>query len=212
MINHRPVYAALLSCAFAPFLMGAAERGEIIGDHIYVNCEYRVAVDFPSEPKFRDLTYRDGARSAPAREFYVDSGKQRLSVTVVHVMNGPEQEPQLVANAADALLKRGQVKFDLHVFYDEPGIPGRQLDVALADGRSLRGSVYMVNHRLYITEAVSDPNDFSAFLFEESVSLIDENGTDQDTNPVGVASNAPGTSAGLPPRQYDCTRVNRKPR
>ena len=69
----------------------------------------------------------------------------------------------------------------------------------------------MVDHRLYVTEAATvDPNDFAGFLFEESVSLIDENGTDFDSNPVGVASNAPGTSAGLPPRQYDCSRINRR--
>jgi len=213
MLNHYRISLALASCVLAPLLLGAApERGEIIGDHIYVNCQYRVAADFPTDPKFRDFTYRDGKRAASAREFYVDKGMDRLSVTVVHFTDGPDQEPQLVANAADALAKRGQVKFDMHVFYDEPGIPGRQMTVALANGRFLRGHVYMVNHRLYITASIADPNDYPAFLFEESVSLIDENGTDQDTNPVGVASNAPGTSAGLPPRQYDCSRINRQPR
>jgi hypothetical protein len=188
-------------------LQGAApERGEIIGDDVYVNCEYRVAAHFPSEPKLRDITYRDGARSAPARQFYVERGMDLLSVTVVRFADGPDQDPQLVANAVAALGRRGQVKFDFEVWYDEPTIKGRQLTIALADGRALRGHVYMVDHRLYITEAIADPNDYTAFLFEESVSLIDENGTDRDGNPVGLATNAVGTSAGLPPRQYDCSR------
>ena len=211
MSKHHAVCAALFSCAIAPLLLAAApERGEIIGDDAYVNCEYRVAAIFPNEPKFRDITYRDGARSAAARQFYVERGMDLLSVTVVHFTDGPDQEPQLVANAADALRRRGEVRFDYPVFYDEPGIPGRQLIVALSNGRYLRGHVYMVDHRLYVTESIADPNDYSAFLFEESVSLIDENGTDRDSNPVGVATNAPGTSAGLPPRQYDCSRLYRR--
>ena len=72
------------------------------------------------------------------------------------------------------------------------------------------GSIYMAKNRLYITEATYAPNDFPALLFSQSVSLIDANGTDLDTNPVGVATNAVGTSAGLPSRQYDCGRINRK--
>jgi hypothetical protein len=68
----------------------------------------------------------------------------------------------------------------------------------------------MANHRLYITEATAPPNDFPALLFSQSVSLIDENGTDLDTNPVTPTSNTVGTSAGLPSRQYDCSRLYRR--
>jgi hypothetical protein len=212
MPKQYSVCVALVACALAPLLQGAApERGEIIGDDVYVNCDYRVAAHFPSEPMFRDITYRDGARSAPARRFYVERGTDQLSVTVAHFGDGPDQDPSLVEGASAALRRRGEVRFEFNVFYDDPGIPGRQFNIALSDGRQLRASVYMVDHRLYITEAASsDPNDFAAFLFEESVSLIDENGTDRDTNPVGVTSNQPGTSAGLPPRQYDCSRLTRR--
>jgi hypothetical protein len=202
MSKRYPVCVALVSCVLGPLLQGAApQRGQIYGDDVYVNCEYRLAAHFPSEPMFRDITYRDGARSAPARQFYVERGTDQLSVTVAHFADGPDQDPPLVEGAAAALGRRGQVRFDFNVFYDDPGIPGHQFNIALPDGRQLRASVYMVDHRLYITEAATaDPNDFAGFLFEESVSLIDENGTDFDSNPVGVASNQPGTSAGLPPR------------
>ncbi len=198
---------AFAALAFSPFLQGAAaERPEFIGDDMYVNCQYRVAAHFPSEPKFRDITYRDGARSAPARQFYVESGMSTLSVTVVHFAEGPAQDLQLVQGAVTAIGRRGQVRFDYEVWYDEPNIKGRQLSIALADGRLLRGSVYMARNRLYITEAAADLNDFPAFLFEQSVSLIDENGIDLDGNPIGLATSAVGTSAGLPNRQYDCSR------
>ncbi len=210
MSKHYAVSVALVSAVLAPLLQGAAPLGEIVGDDVYTNCEYRVAAQFPSEPKIRDLTYRDGARTAPARQFYVERDAGLLSVTVVHFADGPELEPQLINNAADGLRRSGEVRFDFHVFYDEPGIPGRQLQIALPNGRFLLGSVYMANHRLYLTEAVSLPNDFPALLFSQSVSLIHENGTDLDTNPITPNSNTPGTSAGLPSRQYDCSRLYRR--
>ena len=211
MSKHQGICLALALCAVAPLLQGAAAlRGEIIGDDIYVNCDYRVAAQFPNDPMFRDITYRDGARTAPARQFYLERDTGLLSVTVVNFADGPALDPQLIKNAADAFHSRGNVRNDASVFYDEPGIPGRQLNIALANGRKLGASVYMADHRLYITEATSEANDFPAFLFEQSVSLIDENGTDLDSNPINLNTNAPGTSAGLPNRQYDCTRQFRK--
>ena len=207
MSKYHSIAVALLIGAVSPVLQGAApERGEIIGDDMYVNCEYRVAAHFPSEPTFRDLTYRVGNRSAPARQFYVERGMDLLSVTVAHFATGSDQDQQLIAEATETLRRRGQVKFEFEVWYDEPNIKGRQLTIALAGGRYLRGHVYMADHRLYITEAIADPNDYSAFLFSESVSLIDQNGADRDGNPTNLATGAVGTSAGLPPRQYDCSR------
>ena len=202
---------AVAVLAIAPFLQGAAQgSGEFIGDDMYVNCQYRVAAHFPTEPKFRDITYRDGARSAPARQFYVEQGRDLLSVTVVNFADGPDKDPQIIDNAVKALGQRGQTRFDYEVWYDEPNIRGRQLSMTLADGRPMRASVYMADHRLYITEAVADLNNFSAFLFEQSVSLIDANGVDLDGNPANLATNSVGTSAGLPNRQYDCSRINRR--
>jgi hypothetical protein len=216
MSRHYAVCVALVSSVVALLLQGAApssQLGEIIGDDVYVNCQYRVAAQFPNEPKFRDITYRDGARTAPARQFYFDRPIGPLSVTVVNFADGPDLDPKLISNAVETLRKRGEVRFDFSVFYDDAvsaRIPGRQLQIALKDGHFLNGSVYMANRRLYITEAIAEPNDFPALLFSQSVSLIDENGTDLDTNPVTLNTNTPGTSAGLPSRQYDCTRINRK--
>jgi len=205
------VLLAFSACVLSALLQGqaAVPRGEIIGDEIYVNCQYRVAASFPHDPKIRDITYRDGNSTAPARQFYYESGKDVYSVTVVYFANGPEVDPQLIAHAAEAFGKRGQVRYDAAVFYDEPGIPGRQLNIGLSDGRILHASVYMAKNRLYVSEVSAAPNNIPAFLFEQSISLLDENGTDLDTNPINLAAGAVGTSAGLPSRQYDCTRINR---
>jgi hypothetical protein len=216
MSKRYAVCVALVSSVLAPAALGATPQlGEIVGDDVYTNCEYRVAAQFPNEPKFRDITYRDGVRTAPARQFYFERPIGPLSVTVVHFSDGLDVDKQAISNAAETLRRRGEVRFDFPVYYDDAvsaRIPGRQLQIALSDGHFLNGSVYMADHRLYVTEAIAEPNDFPALLFSQSVSLIDENGTDLDTNPVTLNSNTPGTSAGLPSRQYDCGRLARRSR
>jgi hypothetical protein len=180
-----------------------AQLGEVVPSNIYVNCEYRVAAQFPSPPMVRDFTFNLGERSAPAREFYVDHNGGLLRVMVAHFADGPDLDQSLIDLAGDTLRGRGEVRFEFEVAYDVPNIPGRQFSIALPDGRLLRAHVYMAEHRLYMTEATSVPTDVLAFRFEESVSLIDENGTDLDTNPP-TETNTFGSPAGLPPRQYDC--------
>jgi len=71
MSKHYAVCAALVLSVLAPLLQEPRRPShrEIVGDDVYTNCEYRVAAQFPSEPKFRDITYRDGTRTAPARQF-----------------------------------------------------------------------------------------------------------------------------------------------
>src|SRR5215831_10596501 len=131
---------ALLTTAAAPLLQGAAPAqplGEIVGDDIYVNCEYRMAAQFPKDPKIRDVTYRDAVRTAPARQFYYERPAGQLSVTVVQVAGGSAVDKQVIENAADTLRKRGQVRFDSFVYYDDEKsaqLPGRQLQIALPDG------------------------------------------------------------------------------
>jgi hypothetical protein len=218
MYQRRFGLTVLLAFWVAPLLQGAAApapRGEIVGDAIYVNCEYRMAAQFPQDPKIRDITYRDSVRTAPARQFYHERPAGQLSVTIARITGGPEVDKQVIENAADTLRKRGQVRFDAFVYYDDAvsaQLPGRQLQVALPDGHILNGSVYMADHRLYITEALATTNDLEALMFSQSVSLIDENGTDLDTNPPTVSTTAVGTSAGLPNRQYDCSRQFRPAR
>jgi len=217
MSKNYSVCVALVSFALTPLLQGAAPQplGEIVGDVIYVNCEYRMAAQFPQDPKIRGITYCDGVRTAPARQFYYDRPAGQLSVTVARITGGPEVDEQVIENAADTLRKRGQVRFNAFVYYDDTvsaQLPGRQLQVALPDRHILNGSVYMADHRLYITEALASANDLEALMFSQSVSLIDRNGPDLDTNPPNVSTTAVGTSAGLPSRQYDCSRQFRPAR
>jgi len=44
----------------------------------------------------------------------------------------------------------------------DPGFPGRQLNIFPGPDRQLRASVYMMDHKLYIIEALAGPGDFEA--------------------------------------------------
>ena len=176
-----------------PTVQGASQLDEpTYGDNVYVNCAWRMAAIFPRTPTVRDSTLTIARRTAPAREFYVEDGDNRFSVTVANFAGGQAVDNNLVAAATIPLTQRGEVRFQGMGDYD-PGIPGRQLDIFLANGQQLRASVYMADHRLYITQSVAAPGDFAALQFEQSVSLINAAGTDLDKN------------VGQPSRQYHCT-------
>ena len=194
MSRVHPIAGALLCCLLAPFLQGTAQLDEpTYDDNVYVNCQYRVAAIFPRAPAIRDFTYTNAGRSVPARQFYTRDGADALSVTVVDYTKGPAVDENLIAAAAIPLRQRGEIQFQYAEDYD-PGIPGRQIDIFQPDGRQLRASVYMADHRLYITEAVSAPGDFRALQFEQSVSIINALGTDLDKN------------GDQPSRQYNCRK------
>jgi hypothetical protein len=146
--------------------------------NMYVYCEHRVAAIFPSEPMIRDFTYTSGTWMVPAREFYVERGMDRYSVTIADFSKGgPAIDDTVVENAAIALRQRGEVRIQFPEDYT-PGIPGRQLNIAQPDGRQLLSSIYMADHRLYIAQSSAPPNDFAALQLEQSMLVIDANGRD----------------------------------
>lgn len=194
MSRHHRISVALLSCAVASVFLGAAaQRDDVYGENVYVNCQYRFAALFPNQPMVRDITHMNGGRSVPARQFYTQQGADTFSVIIADFSNGPAVDAQIVENAAVPIRQRGEVRFQFAENYD-PGIPGRQLNIYEPNGRQHRASVYMWDHRLYITEANASPGDFSALQFEQSISVIDAGGTDLDKN------------GSQPSRQYNCPR------
>jgi len=192
MSKFVPLYAAmLLSCALAPFLPGAA----VAQDLMYIDCQNRFAVIFPSPHMTRDIMYTTHTGAAvPAKQFYVERGADRYSVTVVNFPNGPVVDEAIVDHAADNLRRRGEVRFQAAANYD-PGYPGRQLNIFQPNGRQLRASVYMADRHLTITEADAAQGDFNALQFEQSITLINGEGVDFD-----------GNANGTPSRRFECRR------
>jgi len=168
--------AAFLTAAIVLLLPGFAVAQS--SPPFTINREYRFAVIFPAEPSANDISYttRSGA-SFPARQFAVEQNGNQHIITIVDFAAGPAIDIQIVDQAADALRARGEVRFQAAEEYD-PGLPGRQLMILQRDGRQLRASVYMWDHRLYITEANGDQGATSLLQFEQSVTLLDADGNE----------------------------------
>lgn len=158
------------------------------------DCQNGFAIIWPGQPMVRDVRYTTAAgTNVPAKQFYVEQGGSRYLETVADFSNGPRADEEIVTQALAELSKKGEVRFRGFGDYD-PGMPGGQLNIFQPNGRQLRASVYMANHRLFVTEAEAAAGDTSALLFEQSITLIDRNGTNIDRV---NAMNDPG-----PP--YDC--------
>jgi len=148
-----------------------------LSDVFYVSRDYRFAAIFPVKPEFSDITYNNSSGDAfPARRFLSDRDGNRHSVTIVDVSSGFPIDLNLVEHAAEDLRQRGEVRFETDDEYS-PNIPGRQFNIFEADGRQLRASVYMWDHRLYITEAEGAPGATSLLQFEQSFSILKADGT-----------------------------------
>ena len=196
MSKFRPVRAAVLSCAVASIvpIALAAQQGELaIAPNVFASCQYRFMAIFPGTPMARDITYTNNGRTAPARQFYVDQGENKYSVTIVDFTGSSAPvDDSLVEDAASLIRLRGETKFQFPEDYT-PGLPGRQLNVFDSNGKQHRASIYMADHRLYITETYAAPNDFTTIQFEQSIGLLD--GSGKDLNNVASA------------QRYACDRV-----
>jgi hypothetical protein len=161
---------------------------------IYANCQAGFAIIFPGQPAARDIRYTMGnGSSVPAREFSLEKGGNRYSVTSISFATGPYSDRQIVSQELAELSKKGQVRTRADV---ELGLmrPGGQLNIVEPNGRQLRASVYMAERRLIITQAESVPGETDALQFEQSVALINHAGSDLDR--------VSGNNAEI--RKYDC--------
>jgi hypothetical protein len=175
------VVALTVGAALNAVSGSAVAQEEIFKDEqAYASCQDRFAVIFPARPNMRDVRFatQSGAGVA-ARQHYLEQGPDRFSVTVVTLANGPALDEQIISHAAEILRKQGEVKADYPVGYIA-GVRGRQLLVQQPDGRQLRGSVYMHDHRLYITETSTAVGAFPGLQFDQSITIIDAEGIDVD--------------------------------
>ena len=171
-------------------LVGAATAQTQITS-VYRNDDYRFEAIFPEEPQRREISYstKDGA-SVPAQQFYVERGTNQYHVTVVNLPDGPAIDADAVGHAAEQSRQLGEVRFEYEVAYD-PGIPGWQLNVLHADGRQVRATIYMWDHNLYITQAITALGDTAALMLDQSIFLLNADGSEVDTGTGNTPVAAP---------------------
>jgi hypothetical protein len=186
----------LLSCLGVATLPGAVlAQDEVQGEPFFTNCMYGFAIMFPDRPQQRDLVYvANNGKTQPAHQFFVEKGPNRYAVTIVDFYDGPKADDGIVEHAAANLRLRGALFHQDFATYD-PGMPGRQINIFVTKEHQIRASVYMAEHRLYITEADTTAGDIPAVQFEQSITLVDDNGFDLDR----VAPNGEPS-----PRQFKC--------
>jgi len=178
------IRAAILSSAAFAFVAGTASaQDNEPGELSYINCDAGFGIIFPSAPMTRDISYTTNTGAiVPARQFYLERGADRLMVTVARFNYGPPIDEAAMDHAAATLSASGELRYQAAGAYD-PGFPGRQLNIFPSPDRQLRASVYMMDHKLYIIEALAAPGDFEALQFEQSVTMVDSMGVDYDQNP-----------------------------
>jgi len=159
---------------------------------LYRNNDYRFQAIFPEEPMQREISYeaKDGS-NITAQQFYVERGTNLYHVDVVNLPDGPAIDADAIEHAADQIRGLGEVRFEYEVAYD-PGIPGWQINVAHEDGRQVRGTVYMWDHNLYIVRAITAIGDTAALMLDQSIFLLNADGTDVDTGSGNSAADGAG--------------------
>ncbi len=157
----------------------------------YTNPDYGFETYFPDAPMMREITYTtiDGSE-VPATQFYVERDTDHYFVTIVNLADGPAVDFDAFDHAAEQMRSLGEVRAEVEVAYD-PGIPGWQLSVFQPDGRQMRGSVYMYNHTLFFTQAITEPGDFDALRLEQSIVLLNPDGSLVDTGEGNSAVERP---------------------
>ncbi len=153
---------------------------------VYANPEYGFQATFPEQPMMREVAYlnADGSH-ATAHQFYVELGINEYVVTIVELPDGPAIDFDAFDHAVAQTRATGEVRADAEVAYD-PGIPGWQLSILQPDGRQRRSSIYIYGNRLFFSEAITEPGDFEGIRMEQSIVLLEADGSEVDTG-VGNA-------------------------
>jgi hypothetical protein len=175
--------AAVLSFLF---MLSAASEAAAQGGGVaalssppfYISRDSRFAIIFPAAPRVTDIRYtRKNGAAFPAKQFAAAQGANRYTVTVVDFSRGPAVDAAVVQEAVDALAAKGRLVHQAEAEY-EPGVGSRQLMVSLSDDRQIQASVYMWNHRLWITEGIGTPGTPALVRFTQSLTLFEADGSD----------------------------------
>ena len=144
----------------------------------YVNRTERFSINFPGTPSVREFTYQpQRGKPVPAREFVVQDGTRRYSVTVVDLatINQPSDVKGAIAWEAWHVRQRGgEITYDAFAQVDR--IDGHQLHITNPDKSVSFVGIYQHARRLYILEALVPPGTPGAVHFEQSLMILDEDG------------------------------------
>jgi len=169
-------------------------------ENIFAACNGGFGIIFPTgtTPTIRDVQYTTASgMQVPAKEYFVEKGGNRYSVTSVLFPDVPYSSRDITNQAMDQLAKKGEVR-TRNVASIGLGRPGGQMDVYTPNGREIRAAIYMGRGRLIIAQSDAARSDADALIFEQSIVLVNNVGNDIDR----VNPNNQGLT-----RKYDCRYI-----
>jgi hypothetical protein len=162
----------------------------------YVSSEDRFSVNLPGVPEVRDITYPSEYGAVfPGRVYSLENGPSRYSVTVIDYRDAERIHAERTNKTeADSMPIYWQIDVqasiayaawhfrqrDAEVTYDAwhyiDLIEGHQLQLTNADQSRTFAAIYLHESLLYILEATVPPRAPPPGLFQQSLSLLDEEG------------------------------------
>ena len=188
----------LIAAALSLFLSGPSFAQEWID---YASRADFFGVNFPGEPKVKDITYRTEYNiTLPGRVHSYEDGSNRYSVTVVDYTNIEKLEAERVkkcqaaggdgdsCNDHSSTDKRGAIIYATwnfiqrgskvtHLAYSNADrVEGHELYLTNADRSRTFAAIYMHENRLYILEGTVPANSPPPALFYQSMGFLDKDG------------------------------------
>jgi hypothetical protein len=167
----------------------------------YVNRSDYFTVNFPSQPKVTDITYKtEYGLTLPGHAYSVENGRSRYAVTVVDLI---DTEKLHTARAEDCKKKGGEgdacqndwrvdvqgaivhaafqffqrnAKVTHYSWYVLDQVEGNQLQLANPDGSRTFAAIHRHGTRLYILEATVPKGAPAPGLFQQSLQFLDDEG------------------------------------
>ena len=177
------------------------------------------SVNFPGEPKVRDITYRtEYSITLPARVYAVENGPTHYSVTVVDYANLESLEAERVKSCKAAggdgdscndhslADMRGAIVYATWNFLQRDAkvthfsysnvdrVEGHELQLTNADRSRTFVSIHMHENRLYILEGTVPAGSPAPALFQTSLGFLDKDGK-------GIRYDTPYSNGFPPPRR-----------
>ena len=188
------MHLAKLILAASALLLSSPSVGQ--GWIEYVSIADRFTMYVPGEPDVRDISYASEYGVVfPARMYSYEDGPSRYSVTVVDYTDseGIHSERSNKTSADDGSLywavdvlgsiayaawnirkRGGEVTHDAWHYIQR--VEGHQLQVTNADRSRTYAGIYLHETRLYILEATVSPESPPPIIFQQSLSLLDDEG------------------------------------
>jgi hypothetical protein len=188
------MHLAKLILAASALLLSSPSVGQ--GWIEYVSIADRFTMYVPGEPDVRDISYASEYGVVfPARMYSYEDGPSRYSVTVVDYTDseGIHSERSNKTSADDGSLywavdvlgsiayaawnirkRGGEVTHDAWHYIQR--VEGHQLQVTNADRSRTYAGIYLHETRLYILEATVPPGSPPPIIFQQSLSLLDDEG------------------------------------